>query len=113
MQITKHPKEFEKLEIQAYQRPQDIRSLRKTHVAFSGSPRKHRYDADRVMLQSDPFSEQNLYYEFKKSDIAFIEELPSLVNLEGETIAMIRLWIKKGSIAVRYAPFIVGDTQRI
>jgi inorganic pyrophosphatase len=110
MQISDYLQEMRKFEIQAYERPKDFRILKETHVSFSGAPRKHPYDSDWVVLIVDPFSTGTFYYEFRTDDIAYAEELPSIVNLEGKTITMIRLWIKKGSIGVRSTPFIVEET---
>jgi inorganic pyrophosphatase len=31
--------------------------------------------------------------------------------LEGTTLTMVRIWVKKGSIAVRCTPFIAADTR--
>jgi hypothetical protein len=39
-----------------------------------------------------------------------VEELPNIVNLEGKTIMMVRVWIKKMSIGLRCSPFVVEDT---
>jgi len=33
------------------------------------------------------------------------------VDMDGTTLTMIRIWVRKGSIAVRYTPFIAGDTR--
>jgi len=33
------------------------------------------------------------------------------VDMEGNTLTMIRIWVKKGSVAVRCTPFIAGDTR--
>jgi hypothetical protein len=110
MQITKQPQEAVKFEIQTYKRPKDIKSLRATHVAFSGSPQRHPYDPKKVILVADPYSTNNFFYEFNKDDIAYVDELPSIVNLEGETVTMVRIWVKKMSIAMRCSPFIVEDT---
>jgi len=85
--------------------------LKNTHVPFSGSPKKHPYDSDRVILVADPFSTNTLFYEFNKDDISYLEELPNLVNLEGETITMVRVWVKKMSMGIRCSPFIVEDTR--
>lgn len=104
-------KEYETLEITKFKRPKDIKSLRKNHVAFSGSPRKHPYDAYKVVLISDPYSRNNHYYEFKINDIAFVEELPNLSTLEDEIIPMVRIWVRKNSVAVRCIPFLVTDVQ--
>jgi len=51
-----------------------------------------------------------IYYEFKINDISYVEELPNLVNMEGETITMVRIWIKKMSIGIKCFPFVVEDT---
>ena len=103
------PKAAEKFEIQAYRRPKDFQELRKNHVAFTGSPRKHYYDENRIVLVIDPYSSNTFYYEFKQSDIAYVEELPSLVSLDGESILMTRIWIKKGTVAIRCTPFVVEN----
>jgi inorganic pyrophosphatase len=112
MNETGYLKEAEKFEIQAYKRPEDFNTLRKTHVAFSGTPKRHPYDSDKVVLVADPYSKQNVYYEFNKMDISYVEELPSIVNLEGETVTMVRIWLKKMSIGLRCSPFMVEDMNK-
>ena len=109
MPDTKHPQEAVKFEIQAYRRPKDRKALHRTHVAFSGSPQRHPYDRDKIILIADPYSSHNVFYEFYKADIAYVEELPNIVNMDGETITMVRAWIKKMSIGIRCSPFIVED----
>ena len=104
-------KEFDTLEITKFKRPKDFKSLKESHVAFTGSPRKHPYDAYKVVLISDPYSRSNHYYEFTINDIAFVEELPNLSTLEEEIIPMIRIWVRKNSFAVRCIPFLVADVQ--
>ena len=106
------PIDGEKFEIQAYKRPRNIKDLIKTHVPFSGAPQRHPYESDKVILIPDPFSTHTFYYEFRTEDISFIEELPSLVNIEGNTISMVRIWVEKGSIGLRCSPFVVEDTAR-
>ena len=111
MATESYPQEAPKFQIQAYKKPKDIRLMRKTHVSFSGSPKKHPYNPEQVVLVADPFSTNNLFYEFTKEDISYVEELPNLVNQGGETIAMVRVWVKKRSIGIRCSPFIVEDTR--
>jgi inorganic pyrophosphatase len=106
------PKDSVKFEIQAYKRPRNIRDLIKTHVPFSGAPQLHPYEAEKVILVTDPFSTHSFYYEFAAEDISYLEELPSLVDIEGKTIAMARIWVEKGSIGLRCSPFVVEDTTR-
>ena len=112
MTFNSLPQEVLKFQIQAYKKPEDLRVLKETNVSFSGSPRKHPYDSDKVILIADPFSTNNLYYEFSKADISFVEELPNLVSLDGDTITLVRVWVKKMSVAVRCSPFIVEDTGK-
>jgi inorganic pyrophosphatase len=110
MPTTKQPQEAIKFEIQTYRRPKDRKALLSSHVAFSGSPQRHPYDPKKIILIADPYSTHHFFYEFLKEDIAYVEELPSIVNPQGETITMVRVWIKKMSIAMRCSPFIVADT---
>jgi inorganic pyrophosphatase len=110
MQKTNYPQEAS-FQIQAYRKPKDIRILRLENVSFAGSPRKHPYDPEKIILVADPYSINTFYYEFAKNDIAFVEELPSVVDMDGNTLTMIRMWVRKGSIAVRFTPFIAGDTR--
>ncbi len=102
-------KETETLEIEAFKRPKDTKSLKNTHVAFSGSPRKHPYDPYKVILMADPFNRNAFYYEFRIEDVSYVEELPSLVNVDEEVIPVVRIWIKKSSVGLRCTPFWVED----
>jgi hypothetical protein len=102
----------EKLEIEAYEKPKDLNSLLKSHVAFTGSPQKHPHNSNKVILISDPFSTSAFYYEFIKENISYFEELPNLVDPNGETVTMGRIWVKKGSLGIRCTPFIVEDTRQ-
>ena len=110
MDSAKNLKAFKKFELQRYQRPVEVENLRENHVAFSGSPRKHPYNNKKVILVIDPYSSNPFYYEFNRSDIAYVEELPNITNLDNETITMVRAWVIKNSIGVRATPFIVGNT---
>lgn len=103
------PQETRKFEIQAYKKPADIKSLREEHVAFTGSPQKHPYDSEKIVLITDPYSGVNTYYEFSTEDISCVEELPNIVNMNEETITMVRVWIKKRSIGIRCTPFLVEE----
>lgn len=80
------------------------------NVAFSGAPRKHPYDAEKLILICDPFSAQTTFYEFRLKDVVHVDELPSLVTEGGESLAIVRLWVKKGALGLRYEPIIVADT---
>ena len=99
-------KHAEKFEIDTY-KPQDFRE---NHISFMGAPEKHPSDADKIILIPDPFSTNVSYYEFASADVAGVEELPNLVDAEGTSVKMCRVWVRKGSVGVRSTPFIVEDT---
>ena len=110
MTLTKYLQKAGKFEIQPYRRKVDQHRLAESHIAYSGSPFKHPDNPDKVILLADPFSQNTFYYEFNKEDITLAEDLPSIVNLDDETLTMVRLWVKKGVLAVRCTPFRVANT---
>lgn len=99
----------EKFEIQPYSESKDFD--RNGHIPFSGSPRKHPVEADRIVLIADPFTANTFYYEFKIADIGFAEELSNITNIDGEAVPMARIWVKKKSVGVRSTPFVVDDIK--
>ncbi len=103
--------EVKRFEIEAYKRPKNLKELRKTHVSFSGSPIKHPYDPKKIVLVVDPYSTNTSYYEFRSQDISFVEELPSIVDLEGKTVFMARIWVKKMSVGMLCSLFLVGEAK--
>jgi len=104
--------ESSRFALESYKKPKEGKRLRDGHVAFSGSPYPHPYDTTKVILVSDPFSTNTSYYEFRSADIAFVEELPSLVDIEGQVLLFVRVWVKKKCVALRCTPFIVEDLRR-
>ena len=111
MTLTNVLQKAEKFELQAYRRPADRRRIAETHVAYTGSPFTHPHNRDKVILVADPFSQNTFYYEFNTDDIAIAEDLPSMVNQDDESVTMVRLWVKKGALALRCTPFRVDDTR--
>lgn len=111
MSLKNFPQESMKFEIQAFKKVADRRKLRETHVPYTGAPQRHPYDDGRILLVADPYSPNTFYYEFDREDVSYVEELPNLVNMDGETISMVRIWVRKMSIGVRCQPFFVEETQ--
>ncbi|MBN2539047.1 MAG: inorganic pyrophosphatase Ppa [Deltaproteobacteria bacterium] len=99
----------EKFEVDTYKLS---RNFRENHISFTGAPEKHPYADDKIILIQDPFSTNISYYEFAAADIAGVEELSNLVTVEGTSVKMCRVWVRKGSIGVRSTPFVVEDTVR-
>lgn len=99
----------EKFEIEMFKEPKDIRSLCKTHVPFTGSALKNPLDADQVIVVPDPYNSSSPYLEFSKADISHVEKLATIVNLQGETVSIARIWVRKGSLAIQCTPFRVAS----
>lgn len=110
MSIVNFLKLKEKLEISTVVTPVNLD--KKNHIPFSGSPRKHPCEESRMILIADPFSDVTFFYEFNIEDIVFVEELPNIISINGESIPMVRVWVKKKSIALKCAPFIVDTLAR-
>jgi len=84
-------------------------------IAFIGALRKHPYDSDKCLLltarqEKLRWLEEGVVLEFRISDVLAADELPSPVNEQGAARSLIRIWVKRGAIALRYEPFEVGDT---
>jgi hypothetical protein len=107
MTMHNFPQAVKNFSLQPYSKPRDIHELCQTHVAFCGAPMQHPHDARKILVVADAAGSSPFYYEFYAQDIECMEELPHITNLSGETINMVRVWIKKGCMAVRCIPFVV------
>jgi hypothetical protein len=91
-------------------------------IAFAGTLRKHPYDAEKCLLLADsstadragsgPSSFAPAILEFRKADVLGLEELASPVDESGHSRQVLRLWIRRGSLGVRYEPFEVDEPLR-
>ncbi|MBN1686377.1 MAG: hypothetical protein JW852_06955 [Spirochaetales bacterium] len=79
--------------------------LEKEAVAFTAAPRKHPYDDKKILLVKDPFSSDTVFYEFNIADILHVDSMSNVGTDSGRNIRMARVWIKKGSLGLRYEPF--------
>jgi inorganic pyrophosphatase len=112
METTTHfLKKAKQYDLVKFQHSVNFDQLKQTHLPFSGSLRHHPDDENKVILLSEPYGGNFTYYEFKTEDIGFVEKLPNVVNIDGEDIAMVMLWIKKGCIGIRSTPFIVESFE--
>jgi inorganic pyrophosphatase len=86
--------------------------IRKNALAFIGALRKHPYDADKLLLITDPFSSDTEFYEFMIADVVCYEEQPGIATDSGENLFMVKIWVQKGSFGIQYHPFEVADQLR-
>lgn len=100
--IERSRKEFE---LQSYR----DRDIHESHVPYEGTPRKHPYDANILILVPDPFADrEKTFYEFTVDSIGLIEELQTISNERGDSAIRVRVWVKKGKTAIKSTPFVVG-----
>ncbi len=112
MATKNFPQEVKKFEIEAYERPKNLKEWKKNHIPFSGSPLMHPHDPKKVILVPDPYGGSPFYYEFNSDDVTFAEKLPSIVNLEGEATTVVRFWVKKMSRGILCTPFLVEESKK-
>ena len=84
----------------------------KNGVLFTGHPRQHPVENDKLILIYDPVGINPMVMEFKLADVLYIEELHAAVTQTGEGIPMIKLWIRKGARGVVLEPFEVDEPIR-
>ncbi|MDA3971136.1 MAG: inorganic pyrophosphatase Ppa [Desulfobulbaceae bacterium] len=111
MPLRQFPDAVKEFALQVYERPMDETEFYENHIAFTGAPQKHFFDHEKVVLVVDPFSFNTSYYEFKTSDISYVEELQTTVDKNGLAINIVRIWVKKLAIGIRSTPFVVADTR--
>jgi hypothetical protein len=83
---------------------------KKDCLSFSGAPRKHPYDNEKILLIQDPFDgTDSVFYEFKLKDLVEVEDEPRITTPGGEILRIVKLYVRKGSYGLRYQPFEVND----
>lgn len=82
-------------------------------VPFTGYPRAHPSDKNKLILVYDPLGEEPTVLEFKLDDILFVDEVPSAVTEAGEGVPMVKLWIKRGAVGMILEPFEVSESDQL
>jgi hypothetical protein len=82
-------------------------------VAFSGAPRQHPFELDKLILVFDPLGETPSIMEFKLVDVIHVEDLPSPVTERGEGFRLVKIWVRRGAFGVIHEPFEVQDPIRL
>jgi hypothetical protein len=74
-------------------------------VPFTGCPRVHPSDKTKLILVKDPLGNEPKVLEFDLEDILFVEEISSAVTEAGESVPMVKLWVRRGAVGVILEPF--------
>jgi hypothetical protein len=81
----------------------------KNSVPFTGYPRAHPSEKDKLLLVYDPVGVNPSLMEFKAEDVLFVEDIPQAVTELGEGIPLVKIWVRKGARGVLLEPFEVDD----
>jgi hypothetical protein len=81
-------------------------------VAFVGTLRKHPYESDKFILIAERPDSEPAIFEFRTVDVIAVEEMPSIVDETGASRSVSKLWVRRGSIGLRYEPFEVDEPLR-
>ena len=78
-------------------------------VPFTGYPRAHPSDKNKIILVYDPLGDEPAVLEFKLEDILFVDEVPSAVTEDGEGVPLVKIWVRRGAVGMIFEPFEVND----
>jgi len=78
-------------------------------IPFTGYPRTHPSEKNKLILVYDPLGNEPVVLEFKLDDILFVEEVPSAVTEAGEGVPLVKLWIQRGAVGMILEPFEVNE----
>ncbi|MDR0601586.1 MAG: hypothetical protein LBG42_04325 [Treponema sp.] len=84
----------------------------KDALPFTGYPRQHPSEKNKLILINDPLGSELTILEFKIEDVLFVEEVHSAVTESGEGVPLVKLWVRKGAHGVILEPFEVDDPVR-
>jgi hypothetical protein len=82
-------------------------------IPFTGYPRVHPSEKNKIILVYDPLGVEPTVLEFKLEDILFVEECPSAVTEAGEGVPLIKLWVRRGAVGMILEPFEVNDPAHL
>jgi len=80
-----------------------------TATPFTGAPRRHPYDAHKLLLVPAPVEAPPFFYEFEIADIVHVEELQRIAAVDGGSLQIIKLWVKNSAVGFKLEPFRVGS----
>jgi len=78
-------------------------------VPFTGYPRVHPTDKNKLILVYDPIGNEPTILEFRLEDIRFVEEVLSVVTEAGEGVPLVKLWVQRDAVGMILEPFEVSD----
>lgn len=87
-------------EIVRYRRDDASRGVR-----YRGAVRTHPYDSEKFLIITRPGQDGSHFYEFRTRDVIRIDEVSQLVTEDGETIQIVEVSVREGSVGIEMKPF--------
>jgi len=81
------------------------KNIKETHASFEGTPKQHPTDKNIIVLLTDPFDRESVFYEFAIDSVGSVEDLGTIISNTGDTAHKVRVWIHKGKTAIKSQPF--------
>ena len=81
----------------------------KNAVPFTGYPRAHPSEKEKILLVYDPLGVNPSLMEFQTKDLLFVEDIPQAITESGEGIPLVKIWVRRGARGVLLEPFEVDD----
>lgn len=76
-------------------------------TSFEGSPKRHPSNDSILLLVPNPFENNRIFYEFNMETISAVEEIGTITSEDMRSVYQVRIWVKKGTMAVKSETFIV------
>lgn len=105
-EVIKLLSEGRQMEIEQFS---DTEKLHKEAIPYVGCPRKNEAEPSKIYLNPSPFMNHSSLLEFKIEDIIFIEDFETVSSADGLPTPLVKIWVKKGSIALKLDYFVVQE----
>ena len=81
--------------------------FKEEYTSFEGSPKRHPSNENILLLVTNPFDDNKQFYEFNLDTVSAVEEIGTLSSEDSHSAYLVRIWVKKGTMAVKSETFIV------
>jgi len=81
--------------------------FKEEYTSFEGSPKRHPSNDNILLLVTNPFDVNKMFYEFNLDSISAVEEIGTITDKDTRSAYQVRVWVKKGAMAVKSETFIV------
>ncbi|MCX8059174.1 MAG: hypothetical protein N3A58_07150 [Spirochaetes bacterium] len=85
----------------------DVNEATVNSVCFIGTPFKNPTIQDKIFISNLFFSDMNTFFEFDIKDIIKFEEIDTIVNKDGNSYSLYKIWVRKGAKGIKHESFTV------